>query len=57
MQKDFSISTWSTSTAVTIKEVSTGKASAKHWLYGDPIEAPVLEECSASATIFNFSGT
>jgi hypothetical protein len=57
MQKDFSISTWSTSTAVTIKEVSTDKASAKHWLYGDPIEAPVLEECSASASIFNFSGT
>jgi hypothetical protein len=71
MQKDFSISVWATgNTAVTIRETSIGKSSAKHWLYGDavptptptpipiidptPTPTPEPEACTASATVFNF---
>ena len=66
MQKDFSISVWATgTTAVTIRETSIGKASAKHWLYGDafpslptptPTPTPIIEPeaCTASANVFNF---
>ena len=60
MRKDFAISVWATSTAVTIREVSTSKVSAKHWLYGDAVITPPpapVETCSASANKFSWGSS
>ena len=64
MRKDFAISAWATSTAVTIREVSKSKVSAKHWLYGDAVPTPTptptptpVETCSASASKFSWGSS
>lgn len=57
IRNDFSVSIWGTSAAVTIKE-RNGKASAKNWIYGDPVNPapvppqPTPENCSGAANKF-----